>query len=160
VLALQWKCNILVIIRPKIFNNSVLSDVTIKQIHNDHVREYHAHKAVFCMESEYSLNMFISNFKVSSRWLKFFGRNLANTSKGVFSKVVELHEDDPEHFEFLLKFKDNLNGSRLTVHQCFHCNTTKSVNVANFRSTRKMWFYCASCGDKMRMSSLVASILG
>jgi hypothetical protein len=50
-----------------LFNNTTLSDVTIKQICNGQVREYHAHKAILCMESKYFLNMFTSNFKVSSR---------------------------------------------------------------------------------------------
>jgi hypothetical protein len=51
----------------RLFNNPALSDVTIKQIYVDQVREYHAHKAVLCMESEYFLNMFTGKFKVRSR---------------------------------------------------------------------------------------------
>ncbi|KAI4638712.1 hypothetical protein J4E93_009740 [Alternaria ventricosa] len=70
----------------KLFNNPALSDVKIKQIHEGHTREYYAHKAVLCLESNYFLNAFTGNFKESSEG------------------IMELHEDDPEHFEFLLKF--------------------------------------------------------
>ncbi|KAI4938792.1 uncharacterized protein J4E92_000073 [Alternaria infectoria] len=69
-----------------LFNNPALSDVKIKQIHEGHTREYYAHKAVLCLESDYFLNAFTGNFKEASEG------------------IMELHEDDPEHFEFLLKF--------------------------------------------------------
>lgn len=37
----------------------------IKQIYKGSTREYHAHKAVLCMESKYFLKAFTGNFKVS-----------------------------------------------------------------------------------------------
>lgn len=53
----------------RLYNNTALSDVKIKQIFNGKVREYHAHKAVLCLESEYFLNMFTGAFKVRlHRW--------------------------------------------------------------------------------------------
>jgi hypothetical protein len=55
----------------RLFNNPAISDVTIKQVYNEQVREYHAHKAILCMESEYFLNMFTGNFKVKIYNLKF-----------------------------------------------------------------------------------------
>jgi hypothetical protein len=46
----------------RLYNNPALSNVKIKQIFNGKVREYHAHKAVLCLESEYFLNMFTGAF--------------------------------------------------------------------------------------------------
>ena len=47
-----------------LFNNPVLSDVTIKQIYKGKVREYHAHKAILCADSSYFLKAFTGNFRV------------------------------------------------------------------------------------------------
>lgn len=48
----------------RLFNNPALSDVKIKQIYNGKTREYFAHKAILCKESEYFMNAFTGNFKV------------------------------------------------------------------------------------------------
>ena len=42
-----------------------MSGVTLKQTAYGQTREYHAHKAVLCMESRYFLKAFTGNFKVS-----------------------------------------------------------------------------------------------
>ncbi|KAB2110314.1 hypothetical protein AG0111_0g1018 [Alternaria gaisen] len=68
------------------FNNPTLSDVKIKQVYEGKTREYHAHKVVLCLASSYFLNAFTGNFKEASE------------------STIELHEDKPEYFEFLLKF--------------------------------------------------------
>ncbi|KAF1962334.1 hypothetical protein CC80DRAFT_385177, partial [Byssothecium circinans] len=69
-----------------LFNNPVLSDVKLKQIHNGTVREYHAHKAILSQRSSYFMKAFTGNFKEAT----------ANT--------MELHDDDPDKFELMLKF--------------------------------------------------------
>ncbi|KAF2821942.1 hypothetical protein CC86DRAFT_263419, partial [Ophiobolus disseminans] len=69
-----------------LFNNPTLSDVKIKQIFKSQVREYYAHKAILCMESEYFMNMFAGGFKEA------------------VEGSIELHEDDPDHFSSVLKF--------------------------------------------------------
>ncbi|RYN34218.1 hypothetical protein AA0119_g8784 [Alternaria tenuissima] len=69
-----------------LFNNPALSDVKIKQVYEGQTREYHAHKAVLCLESGYFLNAFTGGFREASE------------------STIELHEDNPEYFEFLLKF--------------------------------------------------------
>ncbi|RYN44530.1 hypothetical protein AA0114_g9949 [Alternaria tenuissima] len=68
------------------FNNPTLSDVKIKQVYEGKMREYHAHKAVLCLASGYFLNAFTGSFKEASE------------------STIELHEDKPEYFDFLLKF--------------------------------------------------------
>ncbi|KAJ4364906.1 hypothetical protein N0V95_000552 [Ascochyta clinopodiicola] len=70
----------------QLFNNSAFSDVKIKHVYNGHVREYFAHKAVLCLESRYFLKMFEGGFKEAT------------------TQVIELHDDDPDHFEFILKY--------------------------------------------------------
>ncbi|KAF1359837.1 hypothetical protein EJ07DRAFT_42167, partial [Lizonia empirigonia] len=69
-----------------LFNSPTLSDVTIKQITKGETREYHAHKAVLCMESRYFLKAFTGNFKEAT------------------DNVITLYDDDPDQFEFLLKY--------------------------------------------------------
>ena len=49
------------------FNNPTLSDVKIKQVYEGKMREYHAHKAVLCLESGYFLNAFTGGFRVRKR---------------------------------------------------------------------------------------------
>lgn len=48
----------------RFFNNPTLSDVVIKQTYNGETREYYAHKAVLCMNSEYFLRAFTGDFMV------------------------------------------------------------------------------------------------
>ncbi|KAH7067999.1 BTB/POZ protein, partial [Paraphoma chrysanthemicola] len=69
-----------------LLNNATLSDVIIKQIYKGKVREYYAHKAILCKESEYFLKAFTGNFKEATE------------------STMELHDDDPELFELALKF--------------------------------------------------------
>ncbi|KAF2686966.1 hypothetical protein K458DRAFT_245924, partial [Lentithecium fluviatile CBS 122367] len=69
-----------------LFNNPVLSDFTLKQIHNGVMREYHARKAVLCMKPGFFMRAFTGNFKKAT------------------NSVMELHDDDPSHFEFALTF--------------------------------------------------------
>ncbi|KAF1835599.1 hypothetical protein BDW02DRAFT_578695 [Decorospora gaudefroyi] len=68
------------------FNNPNLSDVKIRQVSNGKAREYYAHKAVLCMGSGYFVNAFTGGFKEATE------------------NTMELHNDDPEIFEFILKF--------------------------------------------------------
>ncbi|KAG9193591.1 hypothetical protein G6011_03626 [Alternaria panax] len=49
----------------RLFNSLALSDVKTKYVYKGQTREYHAHKAVFCLESEYFFNAFTSSFKIS-----------------------------------------------------------------------------------------------
>ncbi|KAL1799399.1 hypothetical protein ACET3X_003436 [Alternaria dauci] len=69
-----------------LFNNPALSDVTIKQVYKGQRREYYAHKTILCLESGYFFNAFTGGFREASEG------------------TMELHEDNPEHFECLLKF--------------------------------------------------------
>lgn len=62
-----------------LFNNPILSDVTIKQIYKGKVREYRAHKAILCADSSYFHKAFTGNFRVSGMFsseLRFSGRRL------------------------------------------------------------------------------------
>ncbi|KAH7091930.1 hypothetical protein FB567DRAFT_434637 [Paraphoma chrysanthemicola] len=76
----------LILVYSRLFNNPSLSDIKIKQVNNSQVREYYAHRAVLCMESEYFLHIFTGNFKEASE------------------SGIELHDDEPELYELLLKF--------------------------------------------------------
>lgn len=49
-----------------LFNNSFLSDITIRQVCDDSSKDYYAHKAVLCAHSEYFMRMFSGNFKVTA----------------------------------------------------------------------------------------------
>ncbi|KAJ4409256.1 hypothetical protein N0V91_002612 [Didymella pomorum] len=69
----------------RLYNSRVPSDVILKQIFNGQAREYHAHNAVLCMESRCFVRAFTGNFKKTTE------------------NVIELHDDDPDHFEFLPK---------------------------------------------------------
>ncbi|KAH6625368.1 hypothetical protein C7974DRAFT_276648, partial [Boeremia exigua] len=70
-----------------LFNNPILSDVKMKQISKDgQVRDYYAHKAVLSAGSQYFFNAFTGSFREVSE------------------SVMEFHYDDPDHFEFCLKF--------------------------------------------------------
>ncbi|KAF1939412.1 hypothetical protein EJ02DRAFT_457009 [Clathrospora elynae] len=69
-----------------LFNNPTLSDVKLKQIYQGKVREYYAHKAILCKESAF--------------FLKAFTGKIREATEG----VMKLHDDDPQHFEVLLKF--------------------------------------------------------
>ncbi|KAF2686968.1 POZ domain-containing protein [Lentithecium fluviatile CBS 122367] len=68
------------------FNNPFLSDVTIHQIFNGQSKEYHAHKAVLCAHSEYFMRMFSGSFQEAT------------------DRVIELQDDNPIHFEVMLKY--------------------------------------------------------
>jgi hypothetical protein len=46
-----------------LFNNPVLSDVTIRQIHNGETKDYYAHKAVLCTHSRWFLKALTGDFK-------------------------------------------------------------------------------------------------
>ncbi|KAH8641632.1 hypothetical protein IG631_04573 [Alternaria alternata] len=70
----------------KMFNNPTLSDVKIEHVYEGKTCEYHAHKAVLCLASGYFLNAFTGSFKEASK------------------STIQLHEDNPECFEFLLNF--------------------------------------------------------
>jgi hypothetical protein len=48
----------------RLFNNPALSDIKIRQISNGKAREYSAHKAILCNESDYFMNAFTGKFKV------------------------------------------------------------------------------------------------
>ncbi|KAF2278773.1 uncharacterized protein EI97DRAFT_465179 [Westerdykella ornata] len=68
-----------------LFNNACFSDVTIRQTCHGASREYYGHKAVLASQSRWFYNAFFGNFKEAT------------------AKVVELHDDNPVHFEMLLK---------------------------------------------------------
>ncbi|KAF2123058.1 hypothetical protein BDV96DRAFT_639606 [Lophiotrema nucula] len=69
-----------------LYNKQTLSDVKIKQTNYGKTLEYYAHKAVLCGQSEYFMQAFTGSFKEASE------------------NEMEFHEDDPDHFEFALKF--------------------------------------------------------
>ncbi|KAF2643831.1 hypothetical protein P280DRAFT_546719 [Massarina eburnea CBS 473.64] len=69
-----------------LFNNPVLSDVKLNQVYDGNSRVYHAHKAILCKESTYFMKAFTGNFQEAT------------------DNTMELHDDDPDHFEFILKF--------------------------------------------------------
>jgi hypothetical protein len=50
-----------------LFNDPLLSDVKIKQIHDGKTREYFAHKAILSAQAPYFLKAFTGEFKVSQR---------------------------------------------------------------------------------------------
>ncbi|KAJ8108593.1 hypothetical protein OPT61_g8068 [Boeremia exigua] len=96
----------------KLFNNSSLSDVTIKQISvNGQVREYHAHKAILSAESSYFLKAFTGNFKEAS------------------DAVMEVHDDDPDHFEILLKCLYTYDYDKAAVDKLAAGSVNKRVLV-------------------------------
>ncbi|KAF2799325.1 hypothetical protein K505DRAFT_294799 [Melanomma pulvis-pyrius CBS 109.77] len=70
----------------QLFNNPTLSDIRIKQICKGKTREYYAHKAILCKESDYFMNAFTGSFQEAS------------------DSEMAIYDDDPEHFEFVLKF--------------------------------------------------------
>ncbi|KAF2821943.1 hypothetical protein CC86DRAFT_410338 [Ophiobolus disseminans] len=69
-----------------LFNDPVLSDVKIKQTYDGRTREYHGHKAIPCFQSVYFMRAFTGSFNEASE------------------ATMELHDDDPDHFECVLKF--------------------------------------------------------
>ncbi|KAJ4351245.1 uncharacterized protein N0V89_006584 [Didymosphaeria variabile] len=69
------------------FNSPFLSDVTIRQVSNGKKTDYHGHKAVLCAHSSF--------------FLKLFSENPVKQENG---NVIELHDDDPLHFQRMLKF--------------------------------------------------------
>ncbi|KAF2867727.1 BTB/POZ protein, partial [Massariosphaeria phaeospora] len=69
-----------------LYNNPTLSDVKIKQISKGKTCEYYAHKAILCRESGFFMRAFTGSFKEAS------------------DAETELHDDEADYFEFLLKF--------------------------------------------------------
>jgi len=59
---------------------------------------------VLCLASKYFLNAFTGNFKVSQQSLERRSVESSSDLQEASEGIMELHEDDPEHFEFLLKF--------------------------------------------------------
>lgn len=59
---------------------------------------------MLCLESDYFLNAFTGNFKVDWQIFGAVWKENTNDLQEASEGVMELHEDDPEHFEFLLKF--------------------------------------------------------
>ncbi|KAF2650716.1 hypothetical protein K491DRAFT_572028, partial [Lophiostoma macrostomum CBS 122681] len=68
-----------------LFNDPTFSDFKIKQICNGQVKEYHAHKVVLCMNSKWFSIALRGNFMEASQ------------------ETVEVHDDDPEAFEVMMK---------------------------------------------------------
>jgi hypothetical protein len=71
---------------PSLFNNPRLSDIKIKQIYKGVTREYYAHKAVLSCQSAFFMNAFTGHFKEAS------------------ATTIEVHDDDPVFFEWVLRF--------------------------------------------------------
>ncbi|KAL1798859.1 hypothetical protein ACET3X_002896 [Alternaria dauci] len=69
-----------------LFNDPTLSDVKIRQVYKGQTKEYFAHKAILCAHSKWFLKAFTGNFKEASE------------------HTIEVHDDDPQSFEYLLKF--------------------------------------------------------
>jgi len=59
---------------------------------------------VLCLESDYFLNAFTGNFKVGWQISRAVRKENTNDLQEASEGIMELHEDDPEYFEFLLKF--------------------------------------------------------
>lgn len=52
---------------PRLFNNSLLSDITIRQTYDGVTKEYFAHKAVLCVASGWFVKALTGNFQVCTR---------------------------------------------------------------------------------------------
>lgn len=77
------------------FDNSVLSDVNIRQIsEGGKVREYHGHKPILGARSTIFFKAFAGNFKVAHTSIGSlsFTKDLQEAT----SNVIELHDDDPK----------------------------------------------------------------
>lgn len=87
----------------RFFNNPSLSDVVIKQIYNGETREYYAHKAVLCMNSEYFIRAFTGEFMVrdADTTSKFDKLKLITCAQEAATNVMELHDDNPDDFKAL-----------------------------------------------------------
>ncbi|KAL1592745.1 hypothetical protein SLS60_011161 [Paraconiothyrium brasiliense] len=69
------------------FGSPFLSDVTIRQVSDGKKTDYYGHKAVLCAHSNF--------------FLKLFSENPVKQDNG---NVIELHDDDPVHFQIMLKY--------------------------------------------------------
>ncbi|KAF2475210.1 uncharacterized protein BDR25DRAFT_301007 [Lindgomyces ingoldianus] len=69
-----------------LFNDSRLSDVTIHQVSGGEIREYKAHRALLAIYSKWFLNAFIGPYKEAK------------------TDAIEMHDDDPDAFRFVLKY--------------------------------------------------------
>ncbi|CAG5161995.1 uncharacterized protein ALTATR162_LOCUS6138 [Alternaria atra] len=69
-----------------LFNDPILSDVKIRQIYKGKTKEYFAHKANLSAHSKWFLKAFTGNFKEATE------------------HSVEVLDDDPRAFEYMLKF--------------------------------------------------------
>jgi hypothetical protein len=87
----------------RLYNDPVLSDVKIKQVCDDgKTREYFAHKAILCAQSSYFLKMFTGHFKV--RPYNLYHADYSNVGQESTANDIELRDDQPDHFEFALRF--------------------------------------------------------
>ncbi|KAG9193590.1 hypothetical protein G6011_03625 [Alternaria panax] len=69
-----------------LINNFTLSNIKLKQIHKDTACEYFAHKTILCKKFNFFLKAFTGNFKEADE------------------SSIELHNDKPELFEFMLHY--------------------------------------------------------
>jgi hypothetical protein len=56
-----------------LFNNAMLSDITIRQIYNGETKDYYAHKAVLCTHSKWFLKAFTGDFKAGQNSFAIVG---------------------------------------------------------------------------------------
>ncbi|KAF2865175.1 hypothetical protein BDV95DRAFT_469311, partial [Massariosphaeria phaeospora] len=69
-----------------LYNNPTFSDVKIKQISNGKTFQYYGHKAILCKDSGFFMRAFTGSFKEAT------------------GNIIELHDDDADQFEIVLKF--------------------------------------------------------
>ncbi|KAF3009945.1 hypothetical protein E8E13_011118 [Curvularia kusanoi] len=115
-----------------LFNNSLLSDVKIKRVSSDgKIREYHAHKAVLSSDSRYFHKAFTGNFREATE------------------AEMTIHDDDPDHFEFFLKF--------IYTHAY---DTAKITELANGDPIQRVTIPCEilALADKYNMPLLIGPI--
>ncbi|KAF3009938.1 hypothetical protein E8E13_011078 [Curvularia kusanoi] len=95
----------------QLFNSPTFSDIVIKQIYKGKAREYYAHKAILCVESSYFRKAFTGNFKESHE------------------AVMEIHDDDPDHFELLLKYVYTYSYDETAVDELSGGDTEKRLLI-------------------------------
>ncbi|KAI4710018.1 hypothetical protein J4E89_005250 [Alternaria sp. Ai002NY15] len=69
-----------------LFNDPILSDIKIRQIYKGETKEYFAHKAILSAHSKWFMRAFTGRFKEAT------------------ANVIDIHDDDPDHFERMLRF--------------------------------------------------------
>ncbi|KAF2123008.1 BTB/POZ protein [Lophiotrema nucula] len=94
-----------------LFNNPILSDIKILQICEGKTKEYYAHRQILAGQSSYFMRAFTGQFKEATE------------------PTMELHDDDPELFEIMLKFVYTGIYNMNEINNIFHNDISKNVLV-------------------------------